>query len=77
MDVCVKGSRNSATLVTSISSPHFPSQDHLLGDLLAIAGQPQEAHEVNEGCGWVEAPAKLTGGVIIGEGVVVVVEAFS
>lgn len=50
MDVCVKGSRNSATLVTSISSPQFPSQDDLLGDLLAIAGQPQEAHEVNEDC---------------------------
>lgn len=51
VDVCVKGSRNSATLVTSVSSPQFPSQDDLLGDLLAIAGQPQEAHEVNEGCG--------------------------
>lgn len=49
--LCVKRSGNSATLVTSISSPQFPSHDDLLGDLLAITGQAQEAHEVDEGCG--------------------------
>ena len=51
-------------------------KDHFFGNLLAIRGQTQEAHEVNEGSGEIELVAKLTAGIVKGECVVVVVVAF-
>lgn len=73
----MRGKNGPSAIVAPIASPSFPSQDGLLGDLLAIAGQPQEAHEIDEGRGEVVVPAELAGGVIVGEGVVVIVEAFA
>lgn len=46
-------------------------------DPLAVLGQAQAAHEVDEAGGEVQLAAKLAGGVVVGEGVVVVVESFT
>lgn len=63
--------------MTSISSPLNPGQDCSLGYSLPIISQAQGSHAVNEECGEVEVPAVLAGGVVIGKGVVVVVEALT
>lgn len=61
----------------AISSPGFPGLDHGLGCPFAVSGQPQPAHDVNEPGGWVEIQAKFTRRVVIGKGVMVIVEAFT
>lgn len=52
-------------------------RDEVAGHPLAVLGQAQEAHEVYEGGGDVQLHAELTGGVVEGKGVVVVVEALT
>lgn len=58
----------------AIPSPFLARLDHLLRSLLSVGDQPQPEHEVNEPGGGVELQAQLAGGVVEGEGVVVVVE---
>ena len=68
---------NSATLVAPISSSFNPGQDSGLRHFLPVISQAQERHAVDEeGCE-VDVPAVLTGRVVVGEGVVVVVEALA
>lgn len=66
----------SASLVAPVPSPNFPCQDRCLAYFLAVACQAEVAHEVNETCCEVPPPAVLAGGVVEGERVMVVVEAF-
>lgn len=65
------------TPVAPVSSALHPGQDHLRGHFLAVLGQAQEAHEVDETSGKVQLAAKLTGRIVKGERVVVVVKSFS
>lgn len=77
---CLENYHNStilATSVASISSALYPGQDHLTGDSLAVLGQAQEAHRVDETSGNVQLPAKLAGCIVIGECVMIVVKAFT
>lgn len=67
----------SATFVAAVTCSLDTSVDGRLRHHLAIRGQTQEAHEVYEGGGEVQLPSKFTGGVVEGERVVVVVEAFA
>lgn len=67
----------SATFVAAVAGPLHAAEDGVLGHPLAVPGQTQEAHEVYEGSGEVQLAAKLTGGVVKGECVMVVMEAFS
>jgi hypothetical protein len=69
--------QNSATLIASISSSFNPGQDGSLRHCLPVISQTNGSHAVDEECGEVEAPAVLTGRVVIGEGVVVVVESLA
>lgn len=66
-----------ATPVASISSALYPSQNHLMGDSLAVLGQAKEAHKVDETSGNVQLPAELAGCIIIGERVMIVVKPFT
>ena len=68
---------NSATLVAPISSSFNSGQDSGLGYFLPVVSQAQGSHAVNEECCGVDVPAMLTGSVVVGEGVVVVVEALA
>lgn len=63
-----------ATAVAAVSGTLHASQDHIAGHPLAVLGQTQEAHQVDETCGEVELAAKLAGGVVVGKGVVIVVK---
>lgn len=67
----------SATFVAAVARPLHAGEDGILRHPLAVSGQTQEAHEVYEGSGEVQLAAKLTGGVVEGECVMVVVKAFS
>lgn len=69
---CCREKRHSSS--AAISSPFLARLDHLLRSLLSVGDQPQPEHEVNEPGGGVELQAQLAGGVVKGEGVVVVVE---
>lgn len=60
--------------MASISSALYSSQDQLAGHSLAVLGQAQVAHEVDETCGKVQLATKLAGCVVIGERVVIIVE---
>lgn len=53
------------------------SPDEVSGDTVAVFSQSQDTHEVNEAGGKVQLAAKLTGGVVIWKGVVVVMESFT
>lgn len=66
-----------ATAVAPVARALYPGLHCLMGDPLAVFGQTQAAHEVDEAGGEVQLAAKLTGGVVEGEGVVVVVESFT
>lgn len=48
-----------------------------MGHSLAVFGQAQEAHEVDETSGKVQLAAKLAGSIVIGERVVVVVKSLT
>lgn len=67
----------SANLVAAVTCSLGAGQDEVAGHPLAVLGQAQKAHEVYEGSGDVHLNAELTGGVVKGEGVVVVVEALA
>lgn len=66
-----------ATPVAAVTSALYSGHDHLVGHSLAVLGQAQEAHEVDETSGKVQLAAKLTGCIIIGECVVVIVKSFT
>lgn len=68
---------DSATLVAAVPRSLDATVDHLLRRLPEVRGQAQEAHEVDEGRGEIELDAELAGGVVEGERVMVVVEAFA
>lgn len=63
--------------MASVSSALYPRQDNLAGHLLAVLGQAQEAHEVDEAGGEVQLAAVLAGGVVVRESVVVVVKSLT
>lgn len=67
----------SATFVGAVARSLSASPDRFLLDPPQVRSQTQEAHGVYEGGGEVELAAELTGGVVEGEGVMVVVEAFT
>lgn len=67
----------SATFVAHFTCSLNASNDNLLRHPLGVRGKTQEAHEVYEGGGEVEPAAELTGGVVEGERVMVVMEAFT
>lgn len=71
------GSWSSATFVAAVTRPLHAGEDGVLQHPLAIPRQTQEAHKVYEGSGEVELASKLTGGVVKGECMMVVVKAFS
>lgn len=71
------GSCSSATFVAAVTRPLHAGEDGVLRHPLAISRQTQEAHKVYEGSGEVELASKLTGGIVKGECVMVVVKAFS
>ena len=64
--------------MTAISSSLFPAEDSLMGHFLSVKNLSNDSHEVYEHGADVESfsPAQFTGGVILWEGVVVVVVAF-
>lgn len=66
-----------ATAVAPVARALYPRLHCLARDPLAVLGQAQAAHEVDEAGGKVQLAAKLAGGVVVGEGVVVVVESFT
>lgn len=66
-----------ATPVASISSTLYPSQDRLMWNFLAVLGQAQAAHKVDETSGNIQLPAELAGCIVIGESVMIVVKAFT
>lgn len=66
-----------ATPVASVSRALYSGQDDLAGHAFAVLGEAQEAHEVDETSGKVQLAAKLAGCIVIGEGVVVVVESLT
>lgn len=67
----------SATFSAAIPCSLLACKYQLLWYALTVRGQTQEAHEVYEGSGEIEPAAELAGGVVEGECVVVVVEAFA
>lgn len=70
-------SRPSASLVATITSPTYPGPERFFRYALTIAGQAKFTHEIDETCCDVPTPAILTGCIIIGERMVVVVETFT
>lgn len=66
-----------ATAVAPVARALYSGLHRLAGDPLAVLGQTQPAHEVDEAGGEVQLAAKLAGSVVVGEGVVVVVESFT
>lgn len=71
------GRPSLATAVAPVSGALYPSQHQPVGRSLAVRGEAQEAHEVDETSGKVQLAAKLAGCIVIGERVVVVVESFA
>lgn len=69
--------RPLAAPVAAVSGALDSSEDRLSGHALGVAGQAQETHEVDETGGQIELPAVLTGGVVEGERMVVIMEAFT
>lgn len=67
---------DSATLVAAVACSLYASSNRFLQHPLAVLGQTQEAHGVYKGGGEIELAAELAGGVVEGECVMVVVEAF-
>lgn len=55
-----QGNQFSASLVTSITSPNFSSQDGPLGDFLAVTGQAKKAHKINKTSSEIPPPAVFT-----------------
>lgn len=74
---CDHNSTILATPVASISGALYSGRDHLVGHSLAVLGQAQETHEVDETSGKVQLAAKLAGCIVIGERVVVVVKSLT
>lgn len=72
----LKSRYDSATFVAAVARSLDARRDDFLRHLFGVLGQSEEAHGVYEGGGDVQLAAKLTGGVVEGECVVVVVEAF-
>lgn len=68
---------DSATFVAAITRSLYTSSYRFLLNPLAVLGQAQKAHGIDEGGGEVELTAKFTGGIVEGECVMVVMEAFS
>lgn len=68
--------RHSATFVAAVACSLHAGGDRFFHHPPAVFGQAQEAHQVYEGGGEIELAAKLAGGVVKGECVVVVVKAF-
>lgn len=66
-----------ATAVAPVSGALYSGHDHLVGHPLAVLRQAQVAHEVDEAGGEVQLAAELAGGVVVREGVVIVVESFT
>lgn len=56
-----------ATPVASVSSALHSGQDQLVGHSLAVLGQADQAHKVDETSGKVQLAAKLAGCIVIGE----------
>lgn len=73
----VKAAGHSASFMAAITSPNFSGHDDLLSRSLGVTGQAQVTHDIDESCGEVQSPPKLTSRVIKGEGVVVVMEALT
>lgn len=73
----MRAARLSASLMAAVTSPNFSGHDYLLSHSLAVTGQAQVTHGIDESCGEVQSPAKLTSRVVKGEGVVVVMEALT
>lgn len=69
--------QRSIALVASISRSFNLGQNSSFGCFLPVISQTKGSHAINEECGKVDVPAVLTGRVVIGEGVVVVVETFT
>jgi len=69
--------RPLAAPVAAVSGALDSSEDRLSGHALGVAGQAKETHEVDETGGQIELPAVLTGGVVEGERMVVIMEAFT
>lgn len=63
--------------MASVSCALYSGLDRLAGHSLAILGQAQEAHEVDETSGKVQLAAKLAGCIVIWERVVIVVKSFT
>lgn len=72
-----RSGRPLAAPVAAVSGALDSSEDRLSGHALGVAGQAQETHEVDEAGGQIELPAVLAGGVVEGERVVVIMEAFT
>lgn len=67
---------DSATFVAAVARSLHASNDRFLRHPLGVLGQTQVAHGVYKGSGEIELAAKLARGVVEGERVMVVVEAF-
>lgn len=77
---CLAADHNSTSLATPVapvSSTLQSGHDKLMGHSLAVLGQTQETHEVDETSGKVQLAAKLAGCIVIGERVVVIVKSFT
>lgn len=64
-------------LVSDVTRSLHASNDCYFGNCLWVFGQTQSTHEVYKGSGEVEPAAKLTCSIVVGERMVVVMEAFS
>lgn len=63
--------------MASISSALSSGHDQLVGHSLAVLRQAEIAHEVDETSGKVQLATKLAGCIVIGEGVVIIVESLT
>lgn len=66
-----------STPVAPIPSAFGTGHDKLSGDTAAVFSQTENTHEVDEAGGKVQPAAKLTGGIVIWKGMVVVMESFT
>lgn len=65
------------SFLVDVAGALFAAADDVGTDDLEVVGLAEPGHGVDEDGGEVEAPAQLAGGVVPGEGVVVVVEALA
>lgn len=65
------------SLIGLVSSASTPLLNHLCWNFASVIRLSNVGHGIDEGSGDVEPPAKLTGGIVLWECVVVVVEAFT